>query len=105
MLTVKLIYLAPFAALAIAACGGGAGDRQAIVDACVEDGSTDKETCECMATAAEENLDGALFGKLAKAARDGEDNTSEMMNDLSGEEKTQFMSFAMQAAMTCGMAE
>ena len=40
-----------------------------------------------------------------EAAKNGDEDTSEMMNDLTGEEQTQFMTFAMQAAMTCGMAE
>lgn len=101
----KIVHFAPAALLALAACGGAGGDRQAIVDACVEDGSASTETCECMATAAEENLDGPLFKKLAEAAKNGDEDTSEMMNDLTGEEQTQFMTFAMQAAMTCGMAE
>jgi hypothetical protein len=102
---VKIIHIAPAALLFLAACGGAGGDKQAIVDACVEDGSSDKATCECMADAAEKNLDKELFGKLAKAARQGSDKAQDMMEDLKPEEQTQFMSFAMQAAMTCGMGE
>lgn len=101
----KLIHSAPAALLFIAACGGAGGDKQAIVDACVADGSSDKATCECMADAAEEKLDGKLFGMLADAARKGSDASDDMLNDLTPEQQGQFMSFAMQAAMTCGMGE
>lgn len=99
----KIIYTIPAALLALAACGGGASDHQAIVDACLNDGTSDQETCECMADSAQEELDGDLFSKLADAARSGSDAAEDMMGDLSPEEQTQFMSFAMQAAMTCGM--
>ncbi|RIJ14380.1 hypothetical protein [Henriciella mobilis] len=101
----KLIHIAPASLLFIAACGGGGNDKQAIVDACVADGSSDQATCECMADAAEKNLDGKLFSMLADAARDGSEATEEIMGDLTPEQQTQFMSFAMQAAMTCGMGE
>lgn len=91
--------------LALAACGGGGSDRAAIVDACMEDGTSDQKTCECMADAAEKNLDGDLYSKLAEAAREGEESAEAIMGDLTPEQQGQFMSFAMQAAMTCGMGE
>ncbi|WP_143435266.1 hypothetical protein [Henriciella aquimarina] len=91
--------------MTLAACGGGGSDRAAIVDACMNDNANDKKTCECMADAAEKNLDKGLYSKLAKAAREGEESANEIMGDLTPEQQGQFMSFAMQAAMTCGMSE
>ena len=99
----KKIYLAGLGLFALAACGGGGGDRAAIVNACVEDGGSNQETCECMADAAEENLDDELYSMLADAAREGEEAAEEIMGELNSEQQTQFMSFAMQAGMTCGM--
>ena len=89
----------------LTACGGG-NDRAAIIDSCMAEGGSDKKTCECMADAAEENLNDKLYGKLADAARKGDENAANaLMDDLSPEDQGQFMAFAMQAAMTCGAAE
>ncbi|MEM5517820.1 hypothetical protein WNY37_12755 [Henriciella sp. AS95] len=99
----RSFVFASAALFGLAACGGGGGsNREALVSACLDDGSTDKETCECMADSAEKNLSDDLYGKLAKAAKEGEESANAMMEDLSPEEQGQFMSFAMQAAMTCG---
>ncbi|MGB3626469.1 MAG: hypothetical protein WA989_11590 [Henriciella sp.] len=98
----KKTMLASAALFGLAACGGGGGDRAALVNACVDDGSMDQATCECMADSAEKNLDDDLYSKLAQAAKDGEEATEEIMNDMTPEQQGQFMSFAMQAAMTCG---
>lgn len=98
----KKTIFASAALLGLAACGGGGGDRAALVDACVADGGTDKATCECMADSAEKNLDKDLYRKLAKAAEEGEEAANAIMEDLTPEQQGQFMSFAMQAAMTCG---
>lgn len=103
----KIIFaVAGLAGLAgLAACGGGGGDHAAIVKACMEDGSSDQKTCDCMADSAQESLDKSLFSKLAKAAREGEESADAIMGDLTPAEQGQFMTFAMQAAMTCGMGE
>lgn len=100
----KKTMIAAAGLMALAACGGGESDRQALVDACVSDGTSDQETCECMADAAEKNLDEDLYEKFADAARQGEDGGEEILNDLDAEEQAQFMSFIMQAAVTCGMS-
>lgn len=97
-------FMATAAVMTLAACGGGGGDRQAIVDACMQDGGSDKATCECLADSAKENLDGALYSKFAKAAKSGSDQADEMLNDLKPEEQSQFMTFVMQAAVKCGMS-
>ena len=55
----KKLFIASAALLALAACGGG-GDRAAIVNSCVDEGGMSKESCECMADSAKENLDGDL---------------------------------------------
>ncbi|MEQ9315473.1 MAG: hypothetical protein RLN72_06440 [Henriciella sp.] len=99
----KKTIFASVALLGLAACGGGGGgDRAALIDACVADGGTDQATCECMADSAEKNLDKDLYSKLAKAAKEGEEAANAIMEDLTPEQQGQFMSFAMQAAMTCG---
>ncbi|WP_300379482.1 hypothetical protein [Henriciella sp.] len=101
----KKVYLAGLGLFALAACGGGGGDRAAIVNACVEDGSSNQETCECMADAAKENLDDELYSMLADAAREGADGAEEIMSDLDSEQQSQFMKFAMQAGTTCSMGQ
>ena len=96
-------FVATAAVATLAACGGGGGDRQAIIDACMQDGGSDQATCECMADSAKENLDGALYSKFAKAAKTGGEDANEMLSDLKAEEQSQFMTFVMQAAVKCGM--
>ena len=93
--------LASAGLILLAACGGGAGDRQAIVSACVEDGGMSQEGCECLADTAKENLSADLYGKMADAARASDAEADEMLNDLGPEEQGEFMAFAMQAAVTC----
>ena len=97
----KKFVFASAGLLALAACGGGSSDRAAIVNSCVEDGGMEKAACECMADAAEDNLDSDLYKKFASAARDGEAAAEEMLNDLSPEQQGQFVGFVMQAATSC----
>ena len=95
----KKFVLASAGLLVLAACGGG--NHEAIVDSCVEDGGINKKACECMADAAKENLDSDLYNKFAKAAREGDSAAEDMMNDLSPEQQGQFVSFVMQAGLSC----
>lgn len=98
----KKLFIASAALLALAACGGG-GDRAAIVNSCVDEGGMSKESCECMADSAKENLDGDLYKKFARAVKSGEDATDKMMEDLPPEDQGKFVGFIMTAAMSCGM--
>jgi hypothetical protein len=100
----KKIIFASAGLMTLAACGAGGGDRQAILNTCMEDGGMEKADCECMADSAEENLNDDLYTKFAKAARQGESAAEEMMNDLSPEEQGQFVGFVMQAAMSCNIS-
>lgn len=86
--------------LGLAACGGGGGGKAALVKACTDDGTSTAE-CECMADAAEQELDPATFNKLVDAANEGEEAAEEIMTNLTPEEQGKFMAFAMKAAMTC----
>ncbi len=104
----KYSVLAAALAFGVAACGGGGGNAKAkLVKACMaEDGSTQSE-CDCMADAAVEKLDPKLLNLMVKAAESGDDSDaamSEMMAELEPDEMSQFMSFAMEAGMTCGLA-
>ena len=99
----KYSALAALLALGLAGCGGGGGgDRAALVKACQEDGSMETEACECMADAAEEELSPEMYKLLVDSAKSGGD-PEDAMNNLSAEEQSEFMGFAMKAAMTCGM--
>ncbi len=101
----KYSALAAMLALGLAACGGGGGgggDRAALVKACQEDGSMEAEACECMADSAKEELSPKLYNVLVASAQSG-GNPEDAMNDLSAEEQSEFMGFAMKAAMSCGM--
>lgn len=96
-------FLAGAALLAALAGCGGRSDHAALVEACAADGST-TESCECMATAAEDQLSPKLYGILVDAARSGEDPDDDVLAELTPAEQGQFLTFAMSAAVTCGMS-
>src|SRR5688500_20351840 len=65
------------AMLVLAACGGAGGFHGEFVEACNESGEGSEEVCECMADAAEENLNDeqkeyALAGMQGDEARAAE---------------------------------
>lgn len=101
----KYTGLAALLALGLAACGnGGGGDRQALVDICVDDG-TSQEACECMADTAREELSYDVYDAVVKAAKEGADNAEDALSDLTPAQQGEFMGFAMTAAMSCGMMD
>lgn len=90
-------------ALALTACGGGSKEAK-LTQLCIDDGSSSKAECECMAKAAVDKLDGALIDKLIKASSNsgGSDAAmSEMMSDLTPEQMGQFMAFGMEIGTSC----
>lgn len=94
--------------IALTACGGAGNAKAELVKACMaEEGSTQTE-CDCMANAAVEQLDGDLLKLLVKAAKSGDQSEAamgEMMGELTPEQMSQFMGFAMAAGMTCGLGQ
>ncbi|MEO0981154.1 MAG: hypothetical protein AAFX03_00715 [Pseudomonadota bacterium] len=92
------LWIAGACFAALAACGGGGGGKAELVKACTDDGES-AEMCNCMADAAEENLKPATFQKLVQAAKEGDPDS--IMSDLTPEEQGEFMTFAMQAGLTC----
>ncbi|MEM1035763.1 MAG: hypothetical protein AAGI14_03270 [Pseudomonadota bacterium] len=93
--------------IGLSACGGGGDPRAELVKACLaEDGSTQTE-CDCMADAAVEQLDDDLLKILVDAAKSGdqsEEAMAAMMGELTPDQMSQFMGFAMAAGMQCGMS-
>ena len=77
----KIIFASVFA-MGLAACGGGSGGaKAALVDSCIDDGSTDKETCTCMADMAVDKLDPKLVDILVEATK-AEDEDAYMMSKM-----------------------
>ena len=101
----KVIFASLFA-IGLAACGGaGGGAKAALVKSCLDDGSTDESTCNCMADKAVNDLDPKLVNILVEATK-AEDEDAFMMSqmgELSPEEMTSFMTVMMGAATECGM--
>lgn len=102
----KKIIFASIFAMGLAACGGGSGGaKAALLESCLDDGSTDEATCSCMADMAVDKLDPKLVNILVEAT-EAEDEDSYMMSkmgELSPEEMTSFMTVMMGAATECGM--
>jgi basic membrane lipoprotein Med (substrate-binding protein (PBP1-ABC) superfamily) len=102
----KKLMIASVFALGLAACGGGGGGaKAALVKSCLDDGSSDETTCNCMADVAVDKLDPKLVGILVEATK-AEDEDAFMMSkmgELSPEEMTSFMTVMMSAATECGM--
>lgn len=97
----KKYIFASALALGLAACGGGGGGKAALVKACVDDG-TSKSECECMADAAEEELDSETFKIMVNLAEQGEEAADQVLSEMTPEQQGKFMAFAMKAATTCG---
>ena len=77
--------------LLLAACGSQTSDKQYLVDKCVSEGEA-QETCDCVVTAMENNLDDKTFAKLVDAAKSGGDPDAameEIMGDMSDPEDMQ----------------
>lgn len=101
----KVIF-ASVLAMGLAACGGGGGGaKAALVQSCLDDGTSDEKTCNCMADMAVEKLDPKLVDIIVEATK-AEDEDAFMMSkmgELSPEEMTSFMTVMMGAATECGV--
>ena len=83
----------------LSACGGGG--KATLVKNCVSEGEN-RETCECMADAAEADLSPKLFDLLVEVSDEGDDAAQSMLSDLSLAEQGEVMAFGLKAAMSCG---
>jgi len=102
----KKVIVASLFAMTLAACGGGSGGaKSALVASCLEDGSSDEKTCNCMADMAVDKLDPKLVDIIVEATKAGDEDAYMMskMGELSPEEMTSFMTVMMGAATECGM--
>lgn len=101
----KVIF-ASVLAMGLAACGGGSGGaKAALVQSCLDDGTSDEKTCNCMADMAVDKLDPKLVDIIVEATK-AEDEDAFMMSkmgELSPEEMTSFMTVMMGAATECGV--
>ncbi len=101
----KVIFASMFA-IGLAACGGGAGGKEAtLTKMCVEEGDNTQEECACMATQMVEKLDPDMVDLMVEAskAENEEAFMMEKMAELKPEQMTQFMEFAMSAPGACGI--
>lgn len=87
-------------ALCLAGC---AGDRQAIVSACVEQGET-AEKCGCMADVAQDNLPAETFSALADISRADGDASPKFLQNMSIDEAAGLAAVALEAGQTCRIA-
>ncbi|MEO1475056.1 MAG: hypothetical protein AAFS13_01630 [Pseudomonadota bacterium] len=85
--------------LALASCGGGGG-KQALVDACVEEGES-RENCTCVADLAEENLEADLFKKVVDAVQSGDSDLQGLGSNLTPAEIGQLTTFGLSVATSC----
>ena len=92
-------------AFGLAACGSGGNEKAIIVEACLEDGSSDAKTCDCMADQFVDNLDPAMLKLIVESSK-AEDQDQYMMSkmgELTPEQMTSFMTVTMSAATECGL--
>ena len=91
-------------ALGLAACGGSSGEAKAvIVEACMEDGTSDQKTCDCMATQFVENLDSEMLDLIVKGSQ-AEDQAAFMNSvseDLTPAQMASFAGVMISAATEC----
>ena len=91
------------ALLVLAGCGSG-GFRGEFVEACNESGEGSEEFCECMADAADENLNNEQKEYVLAGMRGDEARAAELQEDM-GVEGAEEMGAFMASAFACGAAE
>ena len=93
------------ALLVLVGCGaGGGGFRGEFVEACNESGEGSEEFCECMADAADENLNDEQKEFVLAGVRGDEARAAELEAELGIEGSEQVGAF-MAGAFECGAAE
>lgn len=101
----KKVIIASVMAIGLAACGGGGGDKAALVKACLDDGDGTQKECECMADAFVKDLDPKVLDLIVEAskAEDSEAAVMAGMGELEPEQLQSMMTVMMGAAGTCGL--
>ena len=96
------------ALLVLAGCGAGGGFKGEFVQACNESGEGSEEFCECMADAADENLNDEQKEYVLAGVRGEEARAAEMEQEMGTEgmeEVGAFMAGAFECAATEAEAE
>ena len=96
------------ALLVLAGCGAGGGFKGEFVQACNESGEGSEEFCECMADAADENLNDEQKEYVLAGVRGEEARAAEMEQEMGMEgmeEVGAFMAGAFECAATEAEAE
>jgi hypothetical protein len=87
----------------LAACSRTPDDREVIVNACVEDGSS-QEACECMAGEAETALSEEGRQVLVLGAQGKDQEAQTLMQSMPLDQQLAFGTFAFEAIDKCGIA-
>jgi hypothetical protein len=101
----KKVIIASVMAIGLAACGGGGGDKAALVKACLADGDGTQKQCDCMADTFVKDLDPKVLKVIVEAskAEDSEAVIMSKMGELEPAQLQSMMTVMMGAAGTCGM--
>lgn len=86
----RMMLLTGAACVVLAACGGGASDRDAIVSNCTAEGESEA-VCGCIADAMEAKLSPAVFQKVANAVKDEDRSPSDLLSTLPLDEQQEFV--------------
>jgi hypothetical protein len=90
--------------LVVAGCGAGGGFRGEFVAACNESGEGSEEFCECMADAADENLNDQQKEYVLAGMRGDDARAAELQEDMGMEGMEEVGAF-MAGAFQCGAEE
>ena len=92
------------ALLVLAGCGGTGGFRGEFVQSCNESGEGSEEFCECMADAADENLNDEQKEYVLAGMQGDEARASQLQEEM-GTEGAEEVGAFMASAFACGAAE
>lgn len=92
------------ALLVLAGCGGSGGFHGEFVEACNESGEGSEEFCECMADAADENLNDDQKEYVLAGMRGDEAQAAQLQEEM-GMEGAEEVGAFMASAFACGAAE
>ncbi len=97
----KYAIAASMMALGLAACGGGGGAKSEMVKACMDEGGTTKEVCECQAGALIDAIGEDKAKEMVALGKKDEAAAAEMMMKLATDDPTAAMKMG-EAMMACG---